>query len=157
VGESYLEVHEVSTGRVITVMELLSPANKFYAAGRKEYEEKRRNIFRSRTNLVEIDLLRGGRPMPWEGNQVQSDYRIFVSRANKRPRADLYPFNLRQPIPKFDVPLQPGDNEPTLDLTTVLHALYDRARYDLSLDYSQPPVPPLGEEDAAWARELLAS
>lgn len=30
VGESYLEVHEVATGKVITVMELLSPANKLY-------------------------------------------------------------------------------------------------------------------------------
>jgi len=157
VGENWLEVHETTTGRVVTVMELLSPANKLYAAGRKEYEAKRHHIFRSQTNLVEIDLLRDGRPMPWQGKQVQSDYRLFVSRASRRPRAELYPFNLRQPLPTFPLPLLPGDEEPTVDLTAILHALYERARYDLSLDYSVPPAPPMREEDAAWAQELLAS
>ena len=34
-------------------------------------------------------------------------------------------------------------------------ALYERARYDLSLDYTQPPVPPLREDDVAWTRELV--
>ena len=38
----------------------------------------------------------------------------------------------------------------------VLHALYDRARFDLRLDYTQPPVPPLAEDDTAWARTLVA-
>ena len=47
VGESYLEVHEVVTGQVVTVMELLSPANKVYPKGREEYEQKRYEITRS--------------------------------------------------------------------------------------------------------------
>ena len=29
------------------------------------------------------------------------------------------------------IPLLPGDAEPTLDLNAVLHALIERARYDL--------------------------
>jgi hypothetical protein len=36
-----------------------------------------------------------------------------------------------------------------------LHAVYDRARFDLGLDYDQPPVPQLSDEDSAWARELI--
>jgi hypothetical protein len=36
------------------------------------------------------------------------------------------------------------------------YALYERARFDLRLDYSRPPVPPLDEGDAAWARGLPA-
>jgi hypothetical protein len=154
VGENYLEVHEVTTSKVITVMELLSPANKLYPQGREEYELKRGQIFRSRTNLVEVDLLRAGRPMPTQGSPVESDYRILISRGTTRPRAHLYPFNLRDAIPTFDLPLMPGDNEPPVSLGAILHALYDRARYDLSLDYSQPPVPPLSEADAEWAQAL---
>ena len=155
VGESYLEVHEVATGRVVTVLELLSPANKLYPKGRAEYEQKRYDIAYSRTNLVEIDLLRAGEPMPTQGRRVESDYHILVSRATTRPRAHLYPFNVRNPIPAFSLPLLPGDEEPTVELGVIFHALYERARYDLSLDYSQPPVPPLREEDAAWARERI--
>ena len=44
-----------------------------------------------------------------------------------------------------------------LDLNAVLHALYERARFDLWLDYARPPVPPLSADDAAWARDILAS
>jgi Protein of unknown function (DUF4058) len=62
---------------------------------------------------------------------------------------------VRQPIPTFPLPLLPGDAEPVTDLNTVLRALYDRARFDLRLDYTKPPVPPLAEPDAAWARDLL--
>ena len=155
VGENYLEVHEVTTGRVVTVMELLSPANKLYAKGREEYIQKRYEITGSRTNLVEIDLLRAGQPMPLQGRRVDSDYRILVSRATTRPRALLYPFNLRDPIPTFDLPLLPGDEEPAVDLGAIFHALYERARYDLSLDYTQPPGPPVRDEDATWAWERV--
>ena len=157
VGENFLEVHEVATGQVITVMEVLSPANKLYPQGRAEYEQKRYEIGRSRTNLVEIDLLRAGRAMPIQGPPIDSDYRILVSRATIRPRAHLYPFNLRDAIPAFALPLLPGDEEPSVDLGAIFHALYERARYDLSLDYSQPPVPPLRDEDEAWVRERIAA
>ncbi len=155
VGENYLEVHEVTTGKLVTILELLSPANKLHEAGRQQYEEKRAHVFRTRTNLVEVDLLRAGEPMPVIGKPVRSDYRILVSRGSQRPHAQLYAFNLRQPIPTFPLPLLPGDEEPLVDLGAILHALYERARFDLRLDYTQPPVPPLGNEDTAWARELF--
>jgi hypothetical protein len=62
---------------------------------------------------------------------------------------------VRQPIPAFHLPLLPGDAEPLVDLNTILHDLYARARFDVILDYAQPPVPPLREEDVDWARELI--
>jgi hypothetical protein len=155
VSENFLEIHEVTTGKLVTVLELLSPVNKLHVEGRREYEEKRDYIFKSRTNLVEIDFLRAGTPMPIIGKQVQSDYRILVSRGWQRPRAQLYYFNLRQPIPSFALPLQQGEVEPFLNLGTILHTLYERRRFDLRLDYTQPPVPPLPKEDVAWAKQLL--
>ena len=64
VNERYLEIREVATGRVVTVIELLSPKNKRSGEGRVAYERKRNQILSSTTNLVEIDLLMGGRPFP---------------------------------------------------------------------------------------------
>jgi hypothetical protein len=52
------------------------------------------------------------------------------------------------------LPLLPGDDEPILKLGNVLHELYQRARFDLRLDYSQSAVPPLSEEDVKWAEGL---
>jgi hypothetical protein len=155
VSETFLQVHEVRTGTLVTILELLSPVNKLSVEGRRAYEAKRGQVFRTRTNLVEIDLLRAGEPMPVVGRAVHSDYRILVSRGAARPRATLYAFNLDQPIPSFPLPLLPGDEEPEVDTGAILHALYERARFDLRLDYTQPPVPPLAEEAAAWANDLL--
>jgi hypothetical protein len=155
VSENFLEIHEVKTGKLITVLELLSPVNKLHRQGREEYERKRGYVFRSWTNLVEIDLLRAGDPMPVVGAQVQSDYRILVSRGPQRPRASLIAFTLRQPIPAFMLPLLPGDDEPEVALNSILHALYRRARFYLRLDYTQLPIPPFAETDVAWAQELI--
>ena len=158
VEEWYLEVRAVGTGKLVTVIEVLSPANKSAGPGRKEYLRKRNRVLNTRTSLVEIDLLRGGRPMPLVGEPPAGiPYRIVVSRGASRPRARLYGFGIRHPIPTIPIPLLPKDPEPSLDLNSVLHALYDRARFDLRLDYSKPAVPPPSEEDAAWARDILSA
>ena len=157
VVERYLEVRDVVSGDVITAIEVLSWTNKVGRDGRRLYEEKRLKVLASLTHLVEIDLLRAGEPMAMrvQGNGHSGTYRIVVSRAHRRPQADVYVFGLREPVPSFPVPLRKGEVEPVVDLNTVLHELYDRAGYDLAVDYGQEADPPLEGEDAAWADVLL--
>jgi hypothetical protein len=81
VSENFLEVREVIAGKLVTILELLSPVNKLYEEGRQQYLQKRSQVLLSQTNLVEVDLLRAGLPMPVVGPPVQSDYRILISRA----------------------------------------------------------------------------
>jgi hypothetical protein len=154
-GEDFLEVRDVEAGKLVTVIEFLSPANKLHPDGRKTYEEKRTRIFGTATHLIEIDLLRDGKPMPLRKKPPASAYRILISRSTRRPRAQLIAFGLRQPIPTFRLPLLAGDEEPEVDLNAVLHGVYERARFDLRLDYAKPSVPPIEEEDAGWARERI--
>lgn len=154
VRETYLEIREARGDQVITALEILSPTNKLPGEGRRQYEQKRLALLGTRTHLVEIDLLRAGQPMPMQGYAGQSDYRILISRAETRPLADLLPFSLREPIPSFRAPLQAGDEEPLLDLNRLLHDLYDRAGYDLRVDYTLDADPPLAPEDATWAASL---
>jgi len=156
IRESYLEVIEIATKEVVTVIEVLSPANKRPGKGREMYEEKREKVFGSRTHLVEIDLLRGWEPLPvFINNDIAANYRILVSRRNQRPMADLYLFNLPDGIPAFPLPLRGEDVEPIVDLQMVLNIIYDRAGYDFTIDYSGEIVPPLSEADAIWADALL--
>jgi hypothetical protein len=105
---------------------------------------------------VEVDLLRAGERMPTRGVAAPADYTILVSRGWHRPRAQLFPFRVRDPIPSFPVPLRQGEDEPTVPLGAVVGALYDRAGYDLRIDYRQEPLPPLAGDDAAWAANLRA-
>ncbi len=153
--EGYLEVIDMATKEVVTVIEVLSPANKRRGEGREKYGNKRHKIFDTSTHLVEIDLLRGGEPLPVFGGYNESDCRILVSRSNQRPIADLYLFNIPDPIPAFPLPLRPEDVEPVLDLQALINQVYDRAGYDFEIDYTAEPVPPLAEPDTAWADTLL--
>jgi hypothetical protein len=120
IRESYLQIKEVATGEVVTVIEVLSPTNKRPGKGRNAYEEKRREILRGRTHLIEIDLLRNGEPMALAAGNIQSQYRILVSRGDQRPQADLYAFNLPDEMPRFPLPLKSGDEEPVIDLRALL-------------------------------------
>ncbi len=152
--EGYLEIREGSTGKVVTAIEIISPKNKQAGKGREAYEKKRQQILASSTHLVEIDLIRSGKPMRIL-EDVKSDYRILISRGNRRPRAYLYAFSVRDPIPSFPLPLQSGDREPLVQLQELLNGVYDRAGFDIALDYNLDPVPKLKPEDAIWASELL--
>jgi hypothetical protein len=78
-----------------------------------------------------------------------------VSRGNERPLADLYLFNIPDVIPSFPLPLGAGEVEPIVDLQALLNILYDRAAYDITLDYTAELVPALSEADAVWADALL--
>jgi hypothetical protein len=155
--ERYLEIREVTTGDVITVLEILSHSNKSTRQGREQYERKRLTVLASLTHLVEIDLLRAGDPMPMRLASLDNlgAYRLIVSRSRRRPQADVYLFGVRHAIPDVPIPLRPGEDEPVLTLNQILHDLYDRVGYDLAIDYRRPPVPPLRGEDVQWAAQLL--
>src|SRR6476619_3458534 len=56
----YLRISEPRSNRVVTVIELLSPSNKATGTDREAYLAKREEYLATGTNLVEIDLLRGG-------------------------------------------------------------------------------------------------
>lgn len=153
--ERYLEIREVKTGAVITTLEVLSPKNKRAGEGRDAYLRKRQQVLTSLTHLVEIDLLRAGKPMPIQGNAPGADYRILVSRGDRRPTAQLYAFSLRDSIPSFPLPLKVGDAELLVNLNETLNGIYERAGFDLRIDYTQPLQPSLSEEGMAWIDGLL--
>lgn len=153
--EGYLEIRSVETGEVITAIEILSPKNKQSTVGRLQYETKRQSVLGSCTHLVEIDLLRQGKPMPILSPIVESDYRILVSRSDTRPKAELYAFNLPDRIPQFSLPLRSQSAEPLVDLQKLVHEIYEQGGYDLRLDYNREAVPTLSQTDAAWVDEVL--
>lgn len=155
--ESYLVIKDTESLQVITVIELLSPNNKRPGAdGRKEYLAKREEVLGSRSHLVEIDLLRGGKRMPLLGKVPRGDYYVMTSPARRRPRVQVIAWTLRQPLPSVSIPLK-GKEDATLDLQAMVQMAYDRAQYDLSINYSAPLDPPLAADEQAWVAQLLAA
>lgn len=154
VTERFLEVRLVQTNAVVCVIEVLSPSNKRSGEGRVAYETKRQKILGSATNLVEIDLLRGGVPMTLV-DPPRKPYSILVSASVDRPDAALYEFNWVDPMPSFPVPLQLNDASPIVPLQQVLNDIYTRARFDLAIDYNQPLRPKLSAQESTWIKRWL--
>jgi len=157
IPEDYLEIIEAATEHVVTIVEILSLSNKLPGKDRRAYERKRERIFQTPVHLVEIDLLRDGEPLPYtlfQTNGHWKHYRIFVKRGDRR-RAHLYPFDVRDSIPVFPLPLQPGDGEPPIRLGELLKQVYEECKYYRRIVYSRSPEPPLSDADAQWAAGIL--
>jgi hypothetical protein len=156
IEEAFLKILHVESDTVVTLIEVLSPSNKIRGSrGRASFMGKRHEIMNSEIHWVEIDLLRAGVPSVTDPPLPASDYRILVSRGDQRTRTRYWPVGIRQPLPVIAIPLRGKDPEVPLDLGAVFQTAYDRAAYDLSVDYRKPPQPPLEGDDAQWARELL--
>jgi hypothetical protein len=156
IEEARVEIKRAETGTVVTVIEVLSPTNKIRGArGRASFMQKRQETLASEVHWVEIDLLRMGTPSVTRPPLQASDYRVLVSRAGERAKARYWPVVLRQELPVIGIPLRAPDADVPLHLGAVLRAAYDRGAYDLSIDYTAPPDPPLAGDDAAWADRLL--
>lgn len=156
IHEPRLEVIDREQRSVVTVIEVISPTNKVAGSrGRASFEQKRREVMRSPSHWVEIDLLRGGDPLRTREAIPPCEYLVHVSRQDRRPRGRVWPIRLSQRLPRVDIPLRSEDPDASLDLQAVLDTVYDRASYDLSIDYTADPVPPLKREWADWAHRLL--
>jgi hypothetical protein len=160
--ESYLEILDRHSGqRVVAVLEVLSPANKYAGPGRDSYVAKQRQVLASQAHLLEIDLLRLGPytiVVPeWIARQHATyDYLICVNRAEGlRDRFRLYLRQLRQRLPRIRVPLADGDPDVVLDVQVVVAQTYEAGSYRERVRYDQPCVPSLSAEHQAWADELI--
>ena len=149
----FLEVRDRQSRELIAVLELLSPSNKRGGSDRNQYVAKRNRLLASAAHFVEIDLLRGGRPMPLEDRPTCA-YSVLVSRAEDRPRAGFWPIGLRKRLPIIPIPLRRPDEFAQIDLQEVLDHVYDATGYE-DFIYAGTPDPPLSARDATWALRFV--
>ncbi|MBX3053250.1 MAG: DUF4058 family protein [Caldilineaceae bacterium] len=152
-----VEIRSVGTGLLVAAIEILSPVNKrLDGEGREAYLCKRDTLLGSSVHLLEIDLLRRGERLPVEPPiPASADYAVVLSRADARLDAEVWPIALADPLPVVPLPLLPPDPDVALDLQAVIESIYERAGYDLDVDYSVPPWPPLNPTQSVWAERVL--
>ena len=163
VHEPYITILDLESGqKVVTVLELLSPSNKYAGPGRESYVQKQLEVRASDAQLVEIDLLRAGPhvlAVPEylaRGKAGDYDYLVCVNRASGlRDVFELYPRRLRDRLPRVGIPLAEDDADVWLDLPAVLAQTYEAGSYSERINYTKPCVPHLSPDDRVWADELI--
>jgi Protein of unknown function (DUF4058) len=155
VQENYIEIIEPNAAEVVTVIDVLTPKKKRTGRGRDHYEHHRESILGSPAHFVEIDFLRGWEPLAIYGPDSESDYRILVSRSEQRPKADLYTWQVNDPIPYFALPLAHLGEDLAIDIKPALDKAYERSGYDMVIDYQRDPLPPLSAPEADWLDGFL--
>jgi hypothetical protein len=162
IHEGYVTILDLRSGQeLVTVIEVVSPTNKYQGPGRASYREKQEEVRASTVHLVEIDLLRTGShvlAVPERIAQSKGPYHYLgcVNRAEGlRNHFDLYPTKLSQRLPRMRIPLREGDADVVLDVQAILEQTYDDGCYDDRIDYQQPCRPPLIPRDRSWANKIL--
>lgn len=150
----WVEIREAKKKKLVTAIEILSPANKKGKA-RQEYLEKRTQYLHSSAHLIEIDLIRQGKRLPMRKSLPPVPFFVFLSRAGRRPLTEVWPIDWDAVLPPIPVPLLKGDADVTLDLQEAFNKVYDATKLDLNINYKSPPNVPLPEDKRAWAEALL--
>jgi len=161
VTQGYIEIRDADSGmRVVTVIEVLSLANKVAGEGQDKYRQKQQELRDGHVTLVEIDLLRAGTrvlPVPLQRlpEAYQTPYQVCVRRGWKPVEIEVYSVPLRQRLPPINIPLRQTDADVVLELQPLIEQCYRNGRYEQTINYRAAPDPALQGEDARWADKLL--
>lgn len=164
--ETFIEIRSKSRGnaeRIVTVIEVLSIANKTSGAkGQELYRRKQQELQDAEINLVEIDLLRSGEhttacPLGKLRRKAGPfDYHVCVRLYGQLGDCLAYTNLLEHPLPVIAIPLLQQDGSVDVDLQAVFNRCYDAGPYRRRIDYSKaPPAPALGAKRTKWMRGLI--
>ncbi|TNE52908.1 MAG: DUF4058 family protein [Bacteroidetes bacterium] len=148
-----VEIRDAAKNKLITAIEILSPVNK-KPPGLERYREKRLELHRAGVHLLEIDLLRRG-TRPFKHPQLPQAHYIMTLLRAATAQTEVWAVNLKEPLPVLPVPLLSPDPDVPLDLRQALDLIYERSKYELSIDYKkEPPPPAFSAEERAWMQGL---
>ena len=153
---AYVELWYLPDPQLVTSIEMLSPSNK--GSSRGGYVAKRRAVLATAVNLVEVDLLLAGRRSEVVGDVPPGDFQVLVSRGDRRPGCEVYAWSVRRALPhRLAIPLRPGDQDATLDLSAAYAMTFEDGPYEIASLYARPVPDALSVPDQAWVADRVAA
>jgi hypothetical protein len=141
--EEFIELRDRSDGHLVTLIDIVSPANRTTSLGRDSYMATRTVAEQQRAAIVEIDLVTQGQPMldyPRD-NLPEHDYTITVTRPSSPGKFEIYTSTIAKRLPKFRLPLAMDDKDTALELQDVFRRAYDLAGFSSIVDYKSAMPP----------------
>jgi hypothetical protein len=156
-SEELIEIRQRGDGRLVTLIDAVSPGNKVTAEGRSAYLNRRAEARATGANLVEIDLVLQGEPLLDYSREGLPDwnYAVTVTRAAQPERYEIYTATLQKRLPRFRLPLASDDRDTVLDLQAAFARCYDLGGFGGQIDYGRDPAVVLTDINKKWLDELL--
>lgn len=163
--EPFIEIYSIRhKGRqLVSVIEILSPTNKTpNSTGRRLYLRKQRDLLRSQTHLIEVDLLHAGAHTAFPPAEMLRrvrpswDYLVCLHRAGwGGAEAGVWFIDLPQPLPRIAIPLLPSDPDVEVHLQAALDETYLEGQYHQVIDYAAECPAPLPSAVREWVSDCL--
>ncbi len=155
--EAFIEVRQRTDGRLITLIEVISPSNKITSEGRRCYLARRDEVRRMNANVVEIDLILQGQTLIECAKDTAPtwDYAVVVTRWTHPDRYEIYSATMPKRLPRFRVPLASDDRDTVLDLQAAVMKAFDQGDFFKGIDYARDPATRLTDENRKWIGERL--
>src|SRR5262249_22189360 len=105
-SEEYIEIRSRSDRKLVTLVDVVSPANRTTAAGRVAYLATRQQAITARAATVEVDLVTQGKPMLDFSREglPEYDHAVTVTRSTAPDRYEIYTATVQKRLPKFKLP-----------------------------------------------------
>jgi hypothetical protein len=155
--EEFIEIRQRTDNRLVTLVDVVSPANKTTTSGRQAYLDKRKDAKNTGANLVEIDLILQGQPMLDYSREglPDWDHAVTVTRATQPERYEIYTATLQKKLPKFRLPLAADDRDTVIDLQTTFVRCFDQGNFATQINYQREPPTRIADDDRSWLDQLL--
>lgn len=155
--EPFLEIRQKSSAdRLVTLIEMVSPANRLHTEGRRRYALRRQEARSEGAHLVELEVvLQGQSVLDTDLSALtERSYVCCVTRSSRPIKHDSYGAALAKRLPRIRLPLLADERDLVLDVQALVNRVYDRC-FEGKIDYNKDPHVPLSEEERAWLDQLL--
>src|SRR5260370_4374424 len=132
-----MEIRQRTDGKLVTLLDVVSPPNKTTRSGRDAYLDKRREGRTANANLVELDVVRQGQPtLDYSRDGLPDwDYAVTVTRSTQPEHYEIYTATLQKRLPRFRLPLASDDRDTVLDLQAALNRCFEQGGFAAKIDY----------------------
>lgn len=154
--ETFVEIRHRATDRLVTLIEVHSPANRTTSEGRNAWLEQRTVAKGYGANLVDIDLVLQGRSCLEVELGTLPDHAYFFCwfRGGRLNRHELVSATVQQRLPRVKVPLVVDDRELVVDLQVLFDKVYEK-HFAGRIDYCKPPPTTLTPTDAQFVEDRI--
>jgi hypothetical protein len=155
--EETIEIRHRGDGRLVTLIDVVSPANKTTESGRQAFLQRFRAARGEQATVTEIDLVLQGTPVIKYASEDGSprDYAVVVTRASQPNRPEVYPGALQKRLPKFRLPMAGDDKDTIIDLHSVFLRGFEQGGFAEKIDYRRDPATTLRPDQREWLDSLL--